>query len=189
MPMTERIMQSNHNRHFGNEDRLSGLHFAWWVGFLILCIALWEFDKAVVAIILVSVFLLPPLLFVWLVGGIRSLACRQWRCAASALLGPPLAGALIFALSSVGFDPDRIHFLLVKYPHEIEIHSSISGKNAVHSWSWGIDAAPLSSGIAYTLKYDPTDREFFAAKVPAKTVRPMGDHFYIVKESEDGSPL
>lgn len=189
MAMAPWITQSNPNGNLGNTDHFSALHFVRWVGFLSICLSLWEFDKAVVAVVLLSVFLVPLLSIASLAAAIRSANRRQWRSLASVLIGPPLAGALILALSFVGLDPDRIHFLLVKYPHEIEVRSSTSGENAVHSWSWGLDAAPLSSGIAYTLKYDPTDRELFSARVSDKSVRPMGDHFYIVKESEDGSPL
>lgn len=187
--MTAGVIQTNRDQHRGDADRLSARHFLWWIGFLSLCLALWEFDKAVLGIILISAFLVPPLAIAWLVGAIRSATRRQWRRAASVLLGPPLAGALIFGLSLVGLDPDRIHFLLVKYPHEIEVHFSSSGENAVHSWSWGLDAAPLSSGVTYTLKYDPVDGELLAAKVPDRIIRPMGDHFYLVKESEDGGAL
>lgn len=187
--MTAGVTQLNHNRRSRDADRISAIHFVRWVGLLSLCLGLWEVDRAVVAIILVSLFLVSPLAVASIIGVIRSAARRQWRSVASALLGPPLAGTLILALSSLGLDPDRIHFLLVKYPHEIEIRSSISGKHTVYSWSWGLDAAALSSGVAYTLKYDPSDRELFSEKVPDKSVRPMGDHFYLVKESEDGGPL
>ena len=78
---------------------------------------------------------------------------------------------------------------MVKYPHEIEVHFSPSRGQAVRRWSWGLDAAPLSPGVAYTLIYDPEDEALRAPRVPEKSIRPMGDHFYIVKESEDGSPL
>ncbi|WP_028218101.1 hypothetical protein, partial [Paraburkholderia oxyphila] len=187
--MTTGVMQSNPDPHSGNADRFSVVHFVWWTGFLLLCLVLWEFDKAVFGIFIVSVFLFPPLAIAWLVGTIGNTIRRRWRRAASALLGPPLAGALIVGLSSIGWDPDRVHFLLVKYPHEIEVHFSTSGEKAVHNWSWGLDAAPLSPGVAYTLTYDPTDAALHAGEGPDKSIRPMGDHFYIVKESEDGSPL
>lgn len=183
------LSQSNHVQHSGDADRYSTVHVVRWLAFLSICLALWEFDKAILGIALVCVVFLPPLAIAWLAGAIRGATRCHWRGAVSALLGPLLAGALILGLSSVGLDPDRIHFLLVKYPHEIEVHFSTSGEKTVHRWSWGLDAAPLSPGIAYTLKYDPTDGEWLAAKVPDKSVRPMGDHFYIVKESEDGSPL
>lgn len=154
-----------------------------------LCFALWEFDKAVLVILLVSVLLVPPLLIAWLVASIRNAIGRRWRRAASAFLAPPLAGALMIGLPFIGLDSERIHFLLVKYPHEIELHFSPSNGKAFHSWSWGLDAAPLSPGVAYALNYDPADAELLAPKVPEKSIRPMGNHFYIVKESEDRSPL
>lgn len=182
-------MQSNTNSPSMAVDRFSTLHFAWWVGLLVLCLALWEFDKSVLTIFLVLIILLPPLLMAWLVGSVKNAVGRRWRSAASAFMAPPLAGALMMGLSCIGLDSQRIHFALVKYPHEIELHFSPSGGRAFHSWSWGLDAAPLSPGVAYTLNYDPTDAELLAPKVPEKSIRPMGDHFYVVKESEDGSPL
>lgn len=182
-------MQPNDNRSLASMDRLSVRHFLRWFGFISLCLALWEIDKAVVAILAVSVLLLPLLAIAWVADTLQSAARGRWRSAASAFFGPPAAAVFILAMSLVGLDPDRIHFLLVKYPHELELRASTSGATTVHSWSWGLDAAPLSAGIAYTLRYDPTDRESLSAKVPDKSVRPMGNHFYIERESEDGSPL
>ncbi|MCS6496808.1 hypothetical protein NX905_21420 [Burkholderia thailandensis] len=189
MSTTTGVTQSNDNRQLGNTDRFSVRHFVRWFGFLSLCLALWEIDKAVVAILVVSVLFLPMLSIAWLAGTVQSASRGRWRSAASVFFGPAAAGVLMLAMSRVGLDPDRIHFLLVKYPHEIEVHASGSAGHVVRSWSWGLDAAPFSAGVAYTLKYDPTDRESSSAKVSDKSVRPMGDHFYIVKESEDGSPL
>lgn len=182
-------MKSEQNEGLTAMDRFSMLHLGWWIGFLVLCLALWEFDKAVLGIFLVSLLLVPPLGIAWVAGTIGNAVNRRWRCAASACLAPPLAGALIMGLSLIGLDPDRIHFLLVKYPHEIEVHFSPSGGSAFRSWSWGLDAAPLSPGVAYTLNYDPRDAELLAAKTPEKSIRSMGDHFYLVKQSEDGSAL
>jgi hypothetical protein len=58
-----------------------------------------------------------------------------------------------------------------------------------HSWSWGLDAAPLSPGAAYTLNYDPRDAELFERKSPDRSIRPMDDRFYVVRQSEDGRAL
>jgi hypothetical protein len=182
-------MQSNANSPSTIVDQFSTLHFVRWIGFLALCFALWEFDKATLTIFLASLLLLPPLLVVWLVGSINNAIGRRWRRAVSAFVGPILAGGLIMVLPRFGLDSERIHFLLVKYPHEIGLHFTTAAGKGTHSWSWGVNAAPLSPGIAYTLSYDPTDAELFAPKVPEKSIRPMGDHFYVVKESEDGSPL
>jgi hypothetical protein len=182
-------MKSEMNTRLTAIDQYSTLHFRWWIGFIVVCLALWEFDKAELAIFLVSLLLLPPLGIAWIVGTIRNAVKGRWRRAASAFLAPPLAGALITGLSLIGLDPDRIHFFLVKYPHEIEVRFSPSGGRAFYSWSWGLDAAPLSPGIVYTLNYDPKDAELLGAKTPDKSIRSMGDHFYIVKQSEDGSAL
>jgi hypothetical protein len=170
-------------------DQFSALHFATWVGFLVLCFALWEFDKAIITILLVSVLLLPPLLIAWLAGSVGNAVGRRWRRAVSAFLGPILAGGLILALPHIGLDSERIHFLLVKYPHEAELNFTSADGKIVHDWSGGLNAAPLSPGIAYTLRYDPTDAELLVPKIPGKSIRPMGDHFYVVTESEDGSPI
>ena len=52
--------ESNINSPSIAVDRFSSLHFARWVGFLVLCFALWEFDKSVLAIFLAVVILFPP---------------------------------------------------------------------------------------------------------------------------------
>jgi hypothetical protein len=170
-------------------DQFSALHFATWIGFLVLCFALWEFDKAIITILLGSVLLLPLLLIAWLAGSVGNAVGRRWRRAVSAFLGPILAGGLISALPHIGLDSERIHFLLVKYPHEAELNFTSADGKIIHDWSWGLNAAPLSLGIAYTLRYDPTDAELLVPKIPGKSISPMGDHFYVVTESEDGSPL
>jgi hypothetical protein len=182
-------MQTNADSQSTIVDQFSALHFAMWVGFLVLCFSLWEFNKAIITILLVSILLLPPLLITWLAGSIGNAVGRRWRRAVSAFLGPILAGGLIFSLPHIGLDSERVHFLLVKYPHEAELHFTSADGKVIHNWSWGLNAAPLSPGIAYTLRYDPTDAELLAPKVPEKSIRPMGNHFYVVKESEDGSPL
>ncbi|WP_035547050.1 hypothetical protein [Burkholderia sp. 9120] len=182
-------MQSNAASSSTAVDRFSARHFARWIGFLIVCFGLWEFDKGVIAILLTTILLFPPLFVVWVFGSMENAVRRRWRSAASAFLAPLLAVGLVLGLPFVGIDSERIHFLLVKYPHEIELHFSSNGGKAFHSWSWGLNAAPFSPGVAYTLNYDPTDAELLAPKVPEKSVRPMGNHFYVVRESEDGSPL
>jgi hypothetical protein len=182
-------MQSNADSPSTVPDRFSPLHFAWWLGLFVLYFALWEFDKATVSIFFLSVLLLPPLLIGWLVGTIANAARRRWRRAASAFLAPLLAGTLAIALPCIGLDSERIHFLLVKYPHEIELHFPPSNAMSFHSWDWGLDAPFLGPGVAYMLNYDPTDAELHEARTPDKSIRPMGDHFYIVTESEDGSAL
>lgn len=179
---------ATYHLHINTADGIFALHFWWWVSYITLCLAIWEVDKALFVILLVSVFTFPPLVVAWLVGTIKNVVHGRWRRAVSAFLGPPLAGVLFVVLSALGLDPDRIHFLLVKYPHQIEV-SSTAGEGVRRNWSWGLDAAPLSPGVAYTLTYDPTDAESHLEKRPDKSVRPMGDHFYVVKESEDGSPL
>lgn len=170
-------------------DRFTALHFARWIGFFVICFGLWEWDKAVITILLTTILLFPPLFVFWVSGSIENAIRRRWRNATSAFFAPLLAAGLLFGLSLVGLDSQRIHFFLVKYPHEIELYFSHDSGRAVHSWSWGLNAAPLSPGIAYTLKYDPTDAELLAPKVPEKSVRPMGNHFYVITETEDGSPL
>ncbi|WP_233874581.1 hypothetical protein [Paraburkholderia adhaesiva] len=164
------------------------LHLAWWLGFAVLNFALWEFGKWMLCMFLVQVLLLPVLLIALFVGIIWNAVRRRWRRAASAFAGPLLTGALILGLLAMGLDSERLHFLLVKYPHEMELHFSPSHGRAFQSWSWGLDAVPLSPGVAYTLNYDPTDAELHKAATPDKSIRSMGDHFYLVKESEDGSP-
>lgn len=170
-------------------DRFTARHFARWIGFLVICFGLWEFDKAVIAILLTTILLFPPLFVFWISGNVENAVRRRWRSATSAFFAPLLAGGLVFGLPFVGLDSQRIHFLLVKYPHEIELYFSSDGGKAFHSWSWGLNAAPLSPGVAYALSYDPTDTELLAPKVSEKSIRPMGNHFYVVTESEDGRPL
>ena len=172
-----------------NHDKFCSRHFLLWSCLLFIGIGLWEVGKAVTCNAVVSVLFLLPLSWYWLAGSIRNATQGRWRSAASIFLAPFLSGSLILALSLAGLDPDRIHFLLVKYSHENEIRTAGATGSLARSWSWGLDAAPLSAGVAYTLKYDPTDREMLSAHIPGKSVRPMGDHFYIVKESEDGGPL
>jgi hypothetical protein len=111
---------------------------------------------------------------------------RRWRRATSAFAAPLLAIALIKALWFVGLDPDRIHFLLVKYPHELQIHFSPGGEQAYRSWDWGLDAPIAGPGSAYALVFDSTDSVALEKDVSGKSVRSMGDHFYLVEVSEDG---
>ena len=53
------------------------------------------------------------------------------------------------ALLFIGLDSDRIHFLLVEYPHEIELCFPCDDRKAFQSWSWGLEAAQLSLRDVY----------------------------------------
>jgi hypothetical protein len=170
-----------------NDDKFSSLHFVWWVGFLALCLTTMQLERTPILMLFVAVLFLPPLTIALLVGIIGNSFARRWRRAVSALMGPLLAVALIKELWLIGLDPDRIHFLLVKYPHELQIHFSPDGEQASRSWDWGLDAPLASPGVAYTLIYDPTDSESFVESDSGKAVRSMGDHFYLVKDYE-GEP-
>lgn len=186
--MTPDPIPSGPDPRLAERDRFSRFHFVAWLGFLLPCLVLWETTRSLLGLTALSLCVLPPLAIAWLVGTIRHGVRRRWRRAASALLGGPLAIALLVGLALVGLDPDRIHFLLVKVPHEIEIGALHDGKAAPHSWSWGLAAMPFSAGVGYTLEYDRTDAPRHLAGEPGKLVRSMGDHFYLVEESEDGSP-
>jgi hypothetical protein len=138
-----------------------------------------------VGTLLLSVLLLPPLAITWLVATISNLFSCRWRRAISAFVAPLLAIALLKGLWFVGLDPDRIHFLLVKYPHEFQLHFSPGGEKAYHSWDWGLDAPIVGPGTAYTLIFDATDSVALEKDVAGKSVRSMGDHFYLVEVSEN----
>ncbi|MBN3728390.1 hypothetical protein [Burkholderia sp. Ac-20379] len=170
-------------------DRISTRPFALWLGLAVIYVTVWELYKGVITLLLVSAFLLLPLAIGWLVGSLANAVRGRWRSAASTFLAPLLVGVLMMALPAIGLDSQRVHFLLVKYPHEIALHLEPHGTETFHMWSWGLNAAPLSPGVAYTLEYDPTDAILRAPKVLSKSVRPMGDHFYVVIESEDGTPV
>jgi len=163
-----------------------------WFALIALCCLLWEIDHGNIFATLVAILGFPILAVANLIGAVRAIVFRKWRHLLSILLAPCLGIGVLGMIANGLIDLDSIHFFVVKYPHELELHLLRSDRRAFRSWSWGLDAAPLAPGVAYNLVYDATGqvvRERELRKGNSIYARPMGGNFYLLAEAEDNDDV
>ncbi|WP_124800754.1 hypothetical protein [Paraburkholderia phosphatilytica] len=174
------------------ENRIAFTPTALWLGLIALCCFMWEMDHGTILVALTAIFGFPILAIGSLIEAARASVLRKWRCLASLFFAPLVS---IFVLSLIAnrlIDLDRIHFFVVKYPHQLELRYLRSEERQYHTWNWGLDAPLLGPGVAYNLIYDATGKIIWGRKSEqgnSMFVRPMGANFYLVAETEDNDDV
>lgn len=111
---------------------------------------------------------------------------RRWRRLLSLLLTPVFLLTVVALLASVGLTADRIRFALTKneYLAEIQRLDANSAGPHVHTFAWD-DTFVAKSYV--TLVYDESDKIASRDNSQSESdeitsVRPLGDHFYLLDE-------
>jgi hypothetical protein len=190
--MHRAAVQGSASTPTGGRDGFSlvyvGYCLALWAGYEIL----WEIDKLSLLLAMCMLIGVPLSVTMWGVWTIGGLCRRQWRRAAAVCFAPLAAAGIVSVLFHAGLDPTQLHFYLVKGAHERELARLPAGERSYQQWYWGLDAGPLSAGIVYWLVFDATDgvmRRQTDDEDRGVIVRALGDHFFVMEESEDGRAI
>ncbi|WP_414440434.1 hypothetical protein [Burkholderia sp. 22PA0106] len=165
---------------------------AFWLGWLALCCLLWMGSRDSVITHLMALLGFSILAIVACVETIRAVLRRRWRVLLSVLLGPLLSAGGLVLVANRTVDLDRLHFLVVEYPHEHTLRGMPGDAMKFGSWDWGIVAPLAGPGTAYRLVFDATGRFLLQQQAKEGTslyARPMGDGFYLVAEAEDNGDV
>lgn len=173
-----------------HEDRFSRTHLYIWLAFGALIYCSDELDRLLnLSYLLIPVILLPAaaVAIVWLAGFTWNLWKRRWRSLASVVLAPVITVAIFGSLLKLRIDPDWIHFQFTRATYLRLAHESGGASPRHLQWDWGDTGAATGPNIFHTLVFDEADKPLSGhppadEQGPSISVRPMGDHFFLVTE-------
>ncbi len=190
--LVEHMDKSAQNRfpNITHGDRFSQMHLYVWLAFGALIYCSDQLDRWLnLSYFLIPVILLPAVVvaITWLVGFAWNLWNRRWRSLVSVALAPVVTVAIFGSLLRLRIDPGWIHFQLTRATYLRLVHESEGASPKHLHWDWGDTGAATGPNIFHTLVFDEADKPP-SGHPPADeqgssiSVRPMGDHFFLVTE-------